>query len=76
MGAGGEEGRWKAQGSRKEDELESFIHQRPETKWVSWPWSATPLRGGKGKEAGQRAGKGKVNTQVNQLASTRGWAET
>lgn len=47
VGAGGEVGRWKAQGSRKE---ESFIHQRPETKWVGWPWSATPLRGEKGKE--------------------------
>lgn len=32
VGAGGEVGRWKAQGSRKESELESFIHQRPETK--------------------------------------------
>lgn len=47
--------------------MESFIHERPETKWISWPWSATTLRGEKGKEERQRTGKDEVNTQVNQL---------
>lgn len=66
VGTGGEVGRRKAQGSRKEDDW-SLIHERPETKWVRWPWSATPLRGETGKEERQRSGKGEVNTQVNQL---------